>query len=122
MYTTMATWCASCKRELPQLAYLRQRFSPSVLEMFGLPVDPNDDPEELKSYSADNEPVYTLVTSLTTKERLAIDVVLSQWLKGEALPSTVITDAHGVVLGAFRGVPTASDVARIVTQAAEPPG
>ena len=56
LLTTMATWCKTCKGELPQLALLRRAFSSGELEMLGLPVDEDDRPADLDEYAREHSP------------------------------------------------------------------
>ena len=113
MYTTMATWCAACKRHLPQLAHLRSLFSASELEMYGVPADPIDSREKLVEYSAKHRPAYQMLSDISSEDRTRVLGVIRTITKSEALPSTIVTNRDGKVLACFPGVPTASEVARL---------
>jgi thiol-disulfide isomerase/thioredoxin len=114
MYTLMATWCVNCKKELPQISYLKSQFQTSEVGIFGLPFDENDDVDKLRTYVTANKPAYRLVPRLTEEERLSVRTVLSRTLRQEALPATIVTDARGRVLRSFLGVPNCSDLRRIL--------
>ncbi len=110
MYTTMATWCSSCKSFLPQLARLRGTLDEASLAMFGVPVDPDDEAAELDDYAAQYEPAYRLLTSLDESDRQAVEqLVIDKFGEAAPLPATILTDAHGRVLETFAGVPTLSE-------------
>ena len=47
----MATWCAACKRELPQLRSLRTLFDEDQVAMFGVPIDAADDSKKLQEFN-----------------------------------------------------------------------
>jgi peroxiredoxin len=115
MFTTMATWCPTCKGELPQLAALRQAFSPDQLEMHGVPVDETDTQEKLANYVEENQPAYDLLTDLSRGDVLTVEQVVERTTQlKEALPATLITDPDGMVVYASAGVPSISDLRRLL--------
>lgn len=116
VYTLMATWCAACKKELPQLSYLRSQFQDSEVGLFGLPFDENDDIDMLREYATANKPAYRLVPGLGAGERESVRNIVSRMLGQVALPSTIVTDARGRVLRSFLGVPNASDLNRLLNR------
>jgi len=114
MYTTMATWCDACKRELPQLQHLRGIFPDDVLAMYGLPVDEQDNSERLASYASKYAPPYELLSGIGTADRAEVADLLRRQDQSPGLPSTIVTDAHGFVLRTYDGVPTVSDLRRLI--------
>ena len=46
VYVATATWCPSCKKSLPQLAILKEKFGDRV-DFYGVPVDRKESKEEL---------------------------------------------------------------------------
>lgn len=112
--TTMATWCAACKGELPQLATLRAAFGADEVAMFGVPVDPKDSAQKLSEYAQKYQPAYDLLTGLRPEEVASVQGALKEALKIEALPSTLILDAEGRVLEATTGLPTISTLRRLL--------
>ncbi len=117
MYTTTATWCSACKTFLPQLERLRQSFDPTALAMYGVPVDPEDEDDELKRYIRDYHPAYEMVLGIAPEDRDSVDgLVLAKFSEAAPLPSTIITDRAGNVLLTTSGVPTLSEVRRLMAQ------
>jgi thiol-disulfide isomerase/thioredoxin len=118
VYTSMATWCAVCKGELPQIARLREAFGERELELVAVPVDANDDRAMLERYVAANAPSYDMRFDLGNdaafRRGFSGIVQLATGLDG--LPSTVVTDRSGRVLHAASGVPTVSDLRRLRRQ------
>ncbi len=114
LYTTMATWCASCKSHLPQIQQLRSTLDPESLGMFGVPIDTDDDADKLSSYAERYQPAYTLLKDMTIDQRGEVEQLIVDELKSDALPSTVITDAQGNVLMVTAGLPTVSEVTKIL--------
>ena len=114
MYTTMATWCASCKKQIPQLAFLKSQFDNQELVMYGVPIDRSDDLEKLEQYRSTYDPAYELLTGLSASHRSQIKRILDKTTPLEALPSSIIIDAAGRVLKSFVGVPTASELRKLL--------
>ena len=119
--TTMATWCPKCKGELPQLAELRARFSPQEIALRALPIDPEDTPEKLGSYRSEFQPAYELIEGLsrTQIERLHARIGEESGLE-DPLPASLVLDADGRVVSASAGVPTVSQLRKLLVQ--NPPG
>ena len=115
MYVSMATWCPSCKKHLPELRELRSMFDRSQLAMTGVPVTYGDDAKKIEQYVAEHAPPYELADVWPKDQRFKFfELALSQ-TKREFLPSTIITDAKGNVLEIMKGLPSASDIIRLLT-------
>ncbi len=114
LYTTMATWCAACKRHLPQLQQLRGKLAAESLAMYGIPIDEADDAEKLTGYVEQYRPAYELLKDLTTEQRIEVQQLVADALKTDALPSTVMTDADGRILLITGGLPTISQIRKLL--------
>jgi thiol-disulfide isomerase/thioredoxin len=114
MYTTMATWCESCRKEIPQLQRLRAEFGESVLGMYGVPIDPEDSEAALKAWVGEHKPPYELLSGIREAERGAVkDTVMSE-LKQDAVPATILTGPDGRILSAQWGPPTLSRIRELL--------
>lgn len=113
-YTSMASWCESCKRWLPQLKQLREELGGNELNLYGVPIDLQDSPQVLADYLQKNEPPYELLAALPDEDRTAFQDYVKQRLNTDALPSTVVVDAAGHVLLTTQGVPTVSEIRRLL--------
>ena len=84
--------------------------------MVGVPIDGKEPAEDIEAYVRDQAPPYHVLAGFTPEDRERVRNVLLRTLQGRtALPSTIITDGKsGRVLRAFKGVPTVSDVARLL--------
>ena len=89
-------------------------FNGSVLEMIGVPVSNMDDAEELEQYVEAHEPPYDLTGSWTWEQRFKFFKLVISKTRREVLPSTVITDSKGHVLDIMQGIPSASDIIRLI--------
>ena len=117
MYTTMATWCPKCKGELPQLATLRGAFAESELEMHGVPIDPEDDAAKLSRYETEFGPAYELEADLDRGQIQSVEILLKSLTRlPEVLPATIVTDSNGAVLLAQAGVPSISELKKLLVQ------
>jgi thiol-disulfide isomerase/thioredoxin len=114
IYTSTATWCSSCKKELPQLQLLRERFQPSEVGLFGVPVDPKDDADKVQAYREKYQPAYQLLNALTQQDTMLLRRVIYKVLRVDGLPASVVTDAEGRVLLVTAQVPTYSEVRKLL--------
>lgn len=110
LYVATATWCASCKGELPRLAQLRSRFDSTELRMVGVPIDPTDDESKLGKYEKQYQPAYQLLTSRSPEQIDWMTNLATRVLGGEALPFSALCDGEGQVLWIGWGTPTTSVV------------
>ena len=82
--------------------------------MYGVPIDRSDDLEKLEQYRSTYDPAYELLTGLSASHRSQIKGILDRTTPLEALPSSIIVDAAGRVLKSFVGVPTASELRKLL--------
>ncbi len=114
VYTAMATWCGSCKRELPALERLQNAFDGSV-SFYGLPIDEDDLPPALERYAAKFSPAYELLGPDGARAR-AFTALAQERLREAGLPFSAIVARDGTVVDVVRGVPTVSDLRRALSQ------
>ena len=114
MYTTMATWCESCRKEIPHLQRLRSEFGESVLGMYGVPIDPEDTDAGLKAWMAEQRPPYELLSGLSEAKRNAVKEMVLTELKQDGVPATILTGPDGRVLAAQWGPPTVSRIRELL--------
>jgi thiol-disulfide isomerase/thioredoxin len=120
LYTTMATWCAVCKKELPQAKQLRERFPKEELELYGVPLDDEAGPEELQAYVEANQPAYELLTELSTQQAADVRKIVQDALKTDALPASIVTDAQGNIVHTQTGLPSVSTLRELLLKVAPP--
>jgi len=116
LYTSMATWCAQCKRHLPQFELLREAFKENSLAIFGIPIDQQEDAGLLRRYVASRRPAYDLLVDMKPKQRAWVQQVWADRFHLEALPSSVVTNRVGEVVLSVAGVPTVSQVRQLLEQ------
>jgi len=114
LYSTMATWCPSCKQHMPQFALLRRAFDAGSLAEFGVPIDAEDTPAKLRDYLAAYQPAYELLIDLNPTQRSEVQLLLAETLGAEVLPSTIVTDRQGRVVLVAKGIPTVSELRKLL--------
>ncbi len=112
LFTLSATWCEACKRALPQLARIRRHFPAGQLAMFGLPGDEKETPAQWQVYAAKYRPGYRMLSGINATERKAMHHALGE--ASNVLPASIMTNRSGKVLLVTRGLPTLSQIARIL--------
>ncbi len=108
--TTTATWCESCRSELPDVARLRDQFSPTELDLVALPVDDTDTPEMLLAYTRQYEPRYRMLYDRSEADVKAVQELIEKRLRTDVLPASIVMNANNQVLDVFWGLPTVSDL------------
>jgi thiol-disulfide isomerase/thioredoxin len=116
VFTTMATWCANCKREQPHLRALKETFGQDELALFGIPVDPDEDADMLTRYVEKTKPAYDVLVDLPADERVNVQKRIFDELRQEGTPASVVTDQTGRILFTTIGGPTVSDLRRLLAE------
>lgn len=115
LYTSFATWCAACKKQLPQLLALRSHFDQGELAMFGVAVDPIESEDLMDDFFQDQNPPYQLVVP-SRQELESFRQICRRALQVEEIPTTIVTDHKSRVFGVFKGVPTVSEIGRLLAK------
>jgi hypothetical protein len=115
LLVTMATWCPACVREIAQERLLAATFPPEDLAILGVPMDENEPPAVLAVFMKEKAPAYRLL-AVTSAEREAVRARVLAALRVDALPATVAIDPDDRVLATYRGVPTVSDLRRLLAR------
>ena len=114
VYTTFATSVST--DSLPLLRRLKEELSSEGVDMVALPVDEADDNVRLAAYAKQWKPTSRLV-NIAPARRAEVVAAYAKALAGEpALPSTVITDDSGRILSAQPGVPSISELRKMLRQ------
>ncbi len=115
--TTLATWCEACRDELPEVAILRDSFPPEQVELYGVPVDPDDSSAALAAWGRQHRAPYRLLAELPLEERARVQAFVEATLQRDAIPATIVTDREGRLLSAGWGVPTRSKLRALLQRA-----
>ena len=116
LYVSMATWCPSCRKHLPQIKRIRDYFSDEQLDLIGVPIDANESDELVMEYVKKYQPAYELnMKQWDLPKRKKFSQIASDKFTTDLMPATIITDQEGVVLDVYRGVPTISEIAKLLS-------
>lgn len=122
VFTTMATWCPSCKFWHAQTKDLAASFRSEDVHFFGVPVDRAEDRTKLQQYVDKIHPPYKVLLDATGAEVEMVKKMVVERFGQEQLPTTFVTDAAGRVLLTIEGVPSVSDIARLLRETRLPTG
>jgi peroxiredoxin len=86
-----ATWCAPCRKELPMFETLYRRYRAQGLEVVAISLDE----------AGARDDVRKIVSGLTFPVVLGRDATLNGFPAPDALPLTLVVDAHGVIRARF---------------------
>jgi hypothetical protein len=114
VYTTFATSCATCDKNLPLHQRLREELAAEGVDLIAVPIDETDDNQKLAAYNREHRPAVRLV-NIRPDQRKQTVALFGQALGEEApLPSTVITDGTGRILAAQAGLPSVSAIRKLL--------
>ena len=114
VYTTFTTSSPSCQEHLPLLRRLKELLAPEGVDLVAVPIAPEDDNDKLAAYAKEWKPTSRLV-NLPQAKRADAAASFTTVLGAEPpLPSTVITDESGHILSAQPGVPSLSELRRLL--------
>jgi hypothetical protein len=114
VYTTFATLSPSCKNHLPAQRLLKEELGKEGVDFIAIPVDEADDNDKLAAYNREWHPPARLV-NLAPATRRDANAAFAKALGDEPpLPATVITDGSGHILSAQPGVPSVSELRRLL--------
>ena len=87
------------------------------IEIVALPIDADDDEQKLTAYAEKLQPRYRLRKDLSQADRQILTQFLNKHLKTTEppLPSTIVTDRAGNTLQVTTGLPSASEIRRLLT-------
>ena len=95
-----ATWCAPCKIEMPSLEKLYRQFKSNNFDMIGISND---------MFGARVVRPYIKATNLTFPMLLDQRMIASRQFGIVSLPTTVLIDPQGIIIGVLQGAEDWSD-------------
>lgn len=110
--TTMASWCTSCARHQPLLKTMSREFDTANVSFVGFPGDPEDPLEDFNGFVTRLSVDYPVVADPDTALRKTVESILKTGDGADVLPSTIVLDQRGNILGTHSGIPTASELRR----------
>ena len=98
-----ATWCGPCQEELPRLSRLGQQYAAKPVQFVAASIDDPKDRPKIQPFLAKNSIALNVWVGLDSG-------VLQDFGLGEIVPSTVIIDEHGEIVGRIMGEARDEDV------------
>jgi thiol-disulfide isomerase/thioredoxin len=117
VYTTFAIGCPSCISDLPVLRRLKEELSSEGVDIIAVPIDEADDNPKLAAFAKQWKPSSRLVNIPPAKRAEAVAAYTKALGQEPPLPSTVITDDSGHILSAQSGVPSVSELRKMLEEA-----
>jgi len=116
VYTTFTTTSPSIPADIPALRQLKEALNPEGVDIVAVPIDETDDNPKLAAYARQWKPTSRLV-NIAPAQRKEVVAAYAKALGAEpALPSTVITDDSGHILSAQPGVPSLSELRKMLAE------
>ncbi|HUH13677.1 MAG TPA: TlpA disulfide reductase family protein [Longimicrobiales bacterium] len=98
-----ATWCAPCRREIPELQVLQERYGERGLKVVGVSLDAPGSNERVREFLQEFGVEYTILRDPHEAIGGLLGVV--------GMPTTVLIDREGVIRWRHLGAVTADDPA-----------
>ena len=114
VYTTFTTSSPACLSDLPALRRLKEELSSEGVDIVAVPIDEADDNQKLAAYAKEWKPSSRLVNIAPAKRAEAVAAYTKALGQEPPLPSTVITDDSGHILSAQPGVPSVSELRKML--------
>tara|TARA_R110002072_G_scaffold303099_1_gene493402 strand:- start:102063 stop:103250 length:1188 start_codon:yes stop_codon:yes gene_type:complete len=112
--TTMASWCVSCAKHQPLLKAMNKEFETSQVSFVGFAGDPDDPAADLRGFIDRLGIDYPVAAEPDASLRSTVEAILNSGDGADVLPSTIILDGQGKVLATHRGIPTASEIRKLL--------
>jgi hypothetical protein len=116
LVTAMATHCATCKARQPEVKLIREKFGAADVAIWGVGTDLGEDQSTLDAYVAAHQPEYDVLSGLPMAERQAVRDHVRERYGEDLTPVTIVTDAKGNVLDTVPGIPSASDIIKLLAR------
>jgi len=116
VYTTFTTSSPSCISDLPILRRLKEELRSEGVDMVAVPIDQGDDNPKLAAYNQQWKPSSRLVNIPPARRAEAIAAYAKALGEEPPLPSTVVTDDSGHILTAQPGVPSISELRKMLAE------
>lgn len=96
-----ATWCPPCRKEMPDLQELHERYSPRGLQVVGVSIDAAGSDQAVAEFLEEHGVTYTILRDPTDR--------ISSTFMAQGVPVTILIDADGTVLWRRLGPVSAED-------------
>jgi len=91
-----ATWCGPCKKEIPELIKLYEKYADRGLKILGISVDDSRTQGKVKSFVKDRNMNFTILLDSSSE-------VFRRKFKGRGIPYGFLIDNEGNIVHSIRG-------------------
>lgn len=104
MLNFWGTWCPPCRKEIPDLVKLQEKYNKDGLEIIGLTLN-SGSAADIQKFVNENEINYTVLTDLKSDETQYVTFLYGQTIGQQisSIPTTLIIDREGYIVKGYLG-------------------
>lgn len=104
MLNFWGTWCPPCRKEIPDLINLQNKYSKDGLEIVGITLS-SGSASEIKKFVDDKNINYTVLTDMGNSETQQVTMQYSQAIGSQisSIPTTLVIDRDGYIVKGYLG-------------------
>ncbi|PIE58178.1 MAG: redoxin [Desulfobulbus propionicus] len=101
MLVFWASWCPSCKSEVPRINALVKKYKPQGMEFIGINIGSNDSPKRARAFMKKYKMAYPVIFDRSG--------TISQQYRVLGVPTIIVADKSGTIQFKNYGVPKITD-------------
>jgi len=104
MLNFWGTWCPPCRKEIPDLVNLQEKYNKDGLEIVGVTLTSGSS-TEIQKFVNENDINYTVLTDLKKDETQYVTYLIGQTIGQQisSIPTTLIIDREGYIVKGYIG-------------------
>jgi len=104
MLNFWGTWCPPCRKEIPDLINLQEKYNKDGLEIVGVTLTSGSS-TEIQKFVNENDINYTVLTDLKKDETQYVTYLIGQTIGQQisSIPTTLIIDREGYIVKGYIG-------------------
>jgi len=104
MLNFWGTWCPPCRKEIPDLINLQNKYNKEGLEIVGITLN-SGSAEDIQKFAKQKNMNYTLLTDFNNNEAQAVTYLYGQAIGQQisSIPTTLIIDREGYIVKGYLG-------------------
>ena len=110
--TGMATWCEACQKRIPDLNLIKEKLGDQI-QLNAISIDAKDTQKKLSQYVDEHAPPYKFLT-VSDQQRVSFVRFAAEQMGSAGTPFTVVVSDSNEVLMTSAGVPTISDLEKVI--------